>query len=144
MDAGIDILKLGLDGAQKRQKTIANNIANVETPEYKRKDVDFLSVLKKEADAKSSDSSTINPDKIQNLSLSRTNNLHMENAIKKNKDNFSVETDMDTKYRNDGNNVDVDYEMAELSKTNLYYNTLAQRISGKFRNLNEVISKGGS
>ena len=48
MDSTINLLQLGLDGAKKRQEAISNNIANVDTPGYKRKDVDFLSVLKKE------------------------------------------------------------------------------------------------
>lgn len=110
MDSTINLLQLGLDGAMKRQKAISNNIANVDTPGYKRKDVDFISVLKKEVGERQ---------------------------------DLNIESSSDTKYRNDGNNVDIDYEMAEMAKTNLYYNTLAQRISGKFNRLNEVISKGG-
>ena len=149
MDPTIELLKLGLDGAQKRQKAISNNIANVDTPNYKRKDVDFLSVLKKQTGSSgdNNDNNRVSnkirrPVKPNQLSLNRTNNLHI-NSLENSKENFVANTSSDTKYRNDNNNVDIDHEMAELAKTNLYYSTLAQRISGKFSSLNNVISKGG-
>ena len=153
MDPTINLLQMGLNGAQKRQEAISNNIANVDTPNYKRKDVDFLSVLKKETnfenDSKNKASNKIRrPKRPTKLGLSRTQDEHIDsskNSTDKNStENFAVNTSSDTKYRNDNNNVDIDYEMAELAKTNLYYSTLAQRISGKFSNLNNVISKGGS
>ena len=144
MDSTINLLQVGLDGAKKRQEAISNNIANVDTPGYKRKDVDFLSVLKRKKAANDKTSSKVSqPTKPGSPGLKRTNNKHI-NSLRPNKSNFSFNTESDTKYRNDNNNVDIDHEMAEMAKTNLYYRTLAQRISSKFSNLNEVISKGGS
>ena len=146
MDSTINLLQLGLDGAKKRQEAISNNIANVDTPGYKRKDVDFLSVLKKEkaANNKSETGSKVSrPKKPASSGLKMTNSKHI-NSLSSKQSEFSFNTENNTKYRNDNNNVDIDHEMAEMAKTNLYYRTLAQRISSKFSNINEVISKGGS
>ena len=148
MDPTINLLQMGLNGAQKRQEAISNNIANVDTPNYKRKDVDFLSVLKNETGSERDNNKVSNkikrPSRPTKLSLSRTKGEHIDSSKKNSRENFAINTSSDTKYRNDNNNVDIDYEMAELAKTNLYYSTLAQRISGKFSNLNNVISKGGN
>ncbi|MGM0437987.1 MAG: flagellar basal body rod protein FlgB [Bacillota bacterium] len=146
MDSTINLLQLGLDGAKKRQEAISNNIANVDTPGYKRKDVDFLSVLKnaKAANDRTKTSSKVSQAKRPESSgLKMTNSKHL-NSLSSKQSEFSFNTENNTKYRNDNNNVDIDNEMAEMAKTNLYYRTLAQRVSSKFSNLNEVISKGGS
>jgi|SRR6056297_3492944 len=146
MDSTINLLQLGLDGAKKRQEAISNNIANVDTPGYKRKDVDFLSVLKKEkaANNRTENSPKVSrPSKLENSGLKITNRMHLNSPGSKQSE-FSFNIENNTKYRNDNNNVDIDHEMAEMAKTNLYYRTLAQRISSKFSSINEVISKGGS
>ena len=133
---------MGLDGAHLRHQTLSNNIANVSTPEYKRKDVNFVDVLKRNLDQ-------IKDNKTDNtVQLAATNTKHLGvngnsyrsnfNGINK----FKVNNYTNTSYRNDENNVDVDAEMAKLAKNNLYYNTLSQRIAGKFSMLQEVIQKG--
>ena len=40
-----NLMKSGLNAAQLRSKTIANNIANINTPNYKRKYVKFEETL---------------------------------------------------------------------------------------------------
>lgn len=154
MESIIDLLELGLDGASLRQKALANNIANVNTPDYKRKDVDFISTLKSIVDKsnnqparsfhKLSDLANLSL-KSTNLSLKTTDESHLKGAnstksfqsIKP----FKQVTISDTSYRNDGNNVDIDVEMAELAKNNIYYNTLVQQINERFKNLKDVITK---
>ena len=42
------LMKMGLDATELRSKTIANNIANINTPNYKRKYVSFEESLKNE------------------------------------------------------------------------------------------------
>jgi len=146
MDSTINLLQIGLDGAKKRQEAISNNIANVDTPDYKRKDVDFLSVLKKEKAANDNNQNSFSvsqPTRPNRPEMTMTNNKHL-NSLRTKQSEFSFNTEKNTKYRNDKNNVDIDTEMAEMAKTNLYYRTLAQRISSKFSSLNDVISKGGS
>jgi flagellar basal-body rod protein FlgB len=100
-----DTTQLGLEqaisGAALRQRAIANNIANANTAGYKRVDVDFHSALNEALAA---------PDpkaKLHGLT-------------------FGTTTDTSTASRADGNNVDIDAEMARLSQNSLEYQSLVQ------------------
>ena len=124
----IEIITRALDGSARRGELIANNLANVSTPGYKRQDIDFKSALKKEMDSESS------------LSLETTNNKHLPFS----KQYTSVQSGQNSRnYRNDGNSVDIDVEMAELAKNSIYYNVMTNRAAGHFSTLNQVIQQGG-
>jgi flagellar basal-body rod protein FlgB len=127
MEPIIQLLTTGLDGAYFRQKALANNIANINTPGYKRREVDFLSALNLLRSG---------------LSLKRTNPDHFKGSDGVRA--FKGVLVSNSSYRNDQNNVDIDVEMAELAKNNLYYNTLVQQINERFKNLQDTISKGGN
>ena len=137
MNSIINILEFGLDGSYARHKALTNNIANVSTPDYKREDVNFIDVLKNNmGNMKNNNSSNSG-------GLQKTNPNHISpNNNTDYRVRFKANRFSNTTYRNDGNNVDIDSEMAKLAKNNLYYNTLTQRISGKFSMLQEVIQKG--
>lgn len=130
MNPFINFLGKGLDGASLRQKLLANNISNVDTPDYKRQDVDFVSTLKKESNNQG-----------DNIPLQTTDKGHIK--FSNNQKPFKRIHMPDTNNRNDGNNVDVENEMAEMAKNNIYYNTMIQQVSSRFKFLNSVIDKGG-
>ena len=117
----------GLYNEQKRLEVIANNIANVDTPDYKRKDLNFESLLSEAL----SDTSlhTKNMDKkVANLNLS---------ALKP-----DVYTEYSTlSYRYDGNNVDIDTEQAYLADNQIKYYTLLDSMSQEFNRLKMVLNK---
>ncbi|HMA59222.1 MAG TPA: flagellar basal body rod protein FlgB [Halanaerobiales bacterium] len=145
MNSTINLLEMGLDGAHLRHKTLSNNIANVSTPKYKRKDVNFIEALKsninkikKEPGDSNSSSIRLAKTNSNHFNLSASNARLHYNGVNK----FKINNYSNTSYRNDQNNVDVDAEMAKLAKNNLYYNTLTQRVAGKFGLLQEVIQKG--
>ena len=132
----INLIQNGLDGSYKRQQVISNNIANVNTPDYKRKNVDFLKTLKSHYR-----NETINSNNDQTI-IETTDQKHI--PANNSKDiSFKAEIHNQTKFRNDGNNVDIDVEMAELAKNNIYYNTLVKQLNSKFSMLKNVINKGG-
>lgn len=118
-------LEAGLDWAAKRQQAIANNIANVDTPGYKRQDVTFPETLAQVQNTK--------------LKLRRTNAGHMSPLAT---EAFFTIKHQGTSLRNDSNNVDMEAETAELAKNTLYYDALIDRVGGYFRNLRLVISEG--
>lgn len=122
----ITTLENGLKYAATKQKVIAQNISNVDTPNYKAKDVSFKSEFQTAWNS---------------LSAKRTDYRHFE-FKKGNNSNIVVTTDHSKSYNNNGNNVDIDKEMAELATNQIYYNALIDRISGKFQTLQSVI-KGG-
>ncbi len=129
----INLMQAGLDGAVMRQRTISDNIANANTPGYKRKDVNFRQILNKKMTIEGKENS---------LQLITTHKKHNDLSNRKAK-KFKVVTDRNSEYKNDANNVDIDEEMAQMAKNNIYYNTLSQTLSGRFRMLKNVIEKGG-
>ena len=119
-DTSFKALDLALGAAGKRQEVLANNLANVNTPGYKREDVQFDGVLSKAlAAAKAGDSS--------NLDALRP----------------EVQTDSSAvAMRADGNSVDVDQEMAYVAENNIRYNALVQLAQKKLETMKYVISDG--
>jgi len=88
-------LKKTLDATVLRQKSIANNIANVETPGYKRSAVSFESELRR---VLHKDDGPAALDTVETLQPVRL-------------------TDTQSPARLDGNNVNIDAEIADLNKT---------------------------
>jgi flagellar basal-body rod protein FlgB len=109
-----------LDQTSLQQKTTAQNIANVDTPDYKAKEV----VFKEEFD--------------RSLQTYRTDSRHLPFSTSDG-DSFTVKTKTDTAIHNNGNNVDIDREMAQLAKEQIQYQALVQRLSGKFNSLKTVV-----
>jgi flagellar basal-body rod protein FlgB len=123
----INTLQQSLNYASVKNQTISSNIANAETPDYKAKDVVFKDVLNKELSS--------------SITAKRTNSRHLpfENDAQS---AYQVVTRNDTTYNHNGNNVDIDKEMSELAQNQIYYQSLVERLNGKFNSLQTVI-KGG-
>lgn len=116
----------GLDAAALRQRVHADNLANVNTPGFKRSFVQFKGVLENAASGKD---------------LAVTADGH----IRRSSGDFPgarVVTDTGTAMRPDGNNVDVDREMAELAMNQLYYHALSQQLGDRLGMLRYVINEG--
>lgn len=124
----IKSLENGLSYATLKNKTIANNIANVDTPNYKAQDVSFKQYLAEVAQ------------KSESFKAMRTDARHYEFQIEQTTPGvYSYEN---FRARHNGNGVNMDAEQASLAENQIYYNALIDRISGKFSSLNNVI-KGG-
>lgn len=120
----ITALERGLDYASLQQKTIANNIANVDTPNYKAKDVKFKRLME---------------DAQHSLSAVKTDPRHLEFSSMAKTMNVAQ---IKASYSQNGNSVDLDAEMSKLAENQLYYNALTDRLGSKFTSLSNVI-KGG-
>ena len=115
----INVLDKAADASALRNKAIANNIANIDTPMYKRQDVSFATEF--ERSLRHSRYKSLD-EKISNLNI---DNLHGR-----------VYTDaIGYSYRLDGNNVDVDTENAEMAKNQLTYSGISQSITAQFQNI---------
>ncbi len=109
-----------------KQKAIAQNIANVDTPNYKAKEVlkpSFQSELQFA------------------MRANRTDARHLE-FTNSSGARAAVVTRPNSQYNHNGNSVDIDKEMAELAENQIYYNALIERLNGKFNTLKTVISGG--
>jgi len=123
----IPILAKSLDAGMLRQRVIANNIANVNTPGYQRLEVNFESELRKALDK-------------NRLSGTRTDEQHLELG----KSDFSslqptVEKPVDPTLASGLNNVDIDAEMAKLAENQILFNFSAKFMNGQFKKLNAAI-----
>lgn len=123
----IRTLENRLDYATAKNRTISNNISNIDTPNYKSKDVVFKDIL--------------NEVYSQPMETKRTNERHLPFS-QTNHSSYQIVTKNNTTFNHNGNNVDVDKEMAELAKNQIYYQALVDRINGKFGSLQTVIRGG--
>ena len=119
----INVLNRAADAAWQRNEAISNNIANVDTPGYKRQDVAFESVLQKALGNNRYESMD---EKVSNINLSRLRGrAYVDYA------NYS--------YRLDGNNVDIENENVMLAENQLKYQGLISSINQEFTNLQTVM-----
>lgn len=119
----INVLYRAADAAWQRNEAISNNIANVDTPGYKRQDVAFESVLQQALGNNRYESMD---DKVANVDLSRLRGrAYLDYA------NYS--------YRLDGNNVDIENENVMLAENQLKYQGLISSINQEFTNLKTVM-----
>ena len=119
----INVLDKAADASWLRNDAIANNLANVSTPGYKREDITFEKELTKAL--KHSDYHTMDA-KVKHLT---TDQLQARTY----KDYSSLS------YRLDGNNVDPETESVMLAKNQIKYEGLLNSINTEFSNLRSVM-----
>ena len=127
----IDIGNRAMAAASLRHEVLSNNIANVNTPYFRRSHVRFEDLLKQE----------LGLDDNPLMKVVRTHDRHMPIAFRE-KARPVIEQDATTNMRLDGNNVDIDIEMAEVAKNQLYYSALATALGGHISKLKSVINSG--
>jgi flagellar basal-body rod protein FlgB len=119
-DATIGRLNYALDGLAQRQELISTNIANIDTPGYLTHETNFEQQLLNSLSAHNADGSPI-PDYVPGS---------LPEAYTRN----------DLRIRNDGNNVDINQQMIEMSYTNLTYQAGTQFMSHKFSMLKTALA----
>jgi flagellar basal-body rod protein FlgB len=134
-DPIIYVVQTALRGLSMRQQSIGNNLANVDTPGFKGTDVAFETELKRAMGSGSGSAS---------LTLATTNGRHLAGSLGAASQEVSLqEVELPgSQLRNDGNNVDVDREMARLAETSLTYNALVQAMNMKLSGLRSAIFEG--
>jgi len=127
----LDILKREMDVSVLRQNVISNNIANSDTPNFKRSVVNFESQLKRALDS----------EKVVPFPQAITNERHI--AFDKPMDWRAVAPrrvlDYLTESKNNGNNVDMEEEGMNALTNQLLYTTLAQVVSSEIQRVNIVL-----
>lgn len=121
----IDVLDKGADACWTRNEVLSNNIANVDTPNYKRKDVAFSAYLEEALIGSGSLDGRI----------SQIN-------TKLDEINCSVYTDnVNLSYRTDGNNVDISTENVYLAENQIRYNALVDSMRNEFSRIQTALGK---
>ncbi|WNF35464.1 flagellar basal body rod protein FlgB [Bacillaceae bacterium IKA-2] len=123
------LIEQSLNAASQRQKTISQNIANIDTPHYKAQKTVFKQQLTKAIEG-------------QRLNSYRTNDRHLEFGTNQASSLASVVKRNNTMFNHNGNNVDIEHEMSEMAKNQIYYNAMIERVNGRFNSLNTVVRGG--
>lgn len=119
----INVLQKAADASALRNEVIANNIANQDTPGFKRQDVDFETQLTKAMRRSTYESID---SKVANIDMDRLKPRVFTDA-----DYFS--------YRLDENNVDPEQEQVKLAANQLKYQGLMNSLTNEFNNLKAVM-----
>lgn len=116
------IAQKSLDALWLRQQVISNNIANVDTPEYKCKSVAFEDIL-----------------------YSALKNAGSDDELQRELTEIEPEItyDNNSQIREDGNNVDIDEQNIELTRVQLQYQSMSRLISDELLRISYAI-KGGA
>lgn len=118
-----------LDYSTLKQKVISQNIANVGTIGYKKKNVEFEDVL------------------AQNIStnLKRTDERHFNitDPNSNGESQFKIVKDESEENISGMNNVDVNEEMAEMAKNSIIFKFAARKVNMYYQSLSRVIKGGG-
>ncbi len=120
-----NLLKKSMDASTVRSKVIANNIANINTKNYKKFYVSFEDTLR---------------DSMGENMLKTDNAKHMQTAS--DSGDIVVKRDENTSMRQDGNNVDVDLEMTNQAANTLMYNALVKQVNSKISLTSYIIGGG--
>ena len=110
------VLERLLDYSALKHKVIGQNIANSETKGYKRRDVEFKEMLE---------------NNIQNLKTSESNISPL-----------NVKIDEDSPIISEGNNVDINKEMADMAQNSIMFKFASKKLSSYYQSIQSVI-KGG-
>ncbi|TVY10660.1 flagellar basal body rod protein FlgB [Paenibacillus cremeus] len=122
---GFQLMERSLDAASLRQKVIADNVANVDTPYFKRSDVKFEDLLQQEMNGAS-------------LEGYRTDPRHFYIG-RPPKPEPQIIQDQSSMINNNLNNVDIDYEMSLMAKNQLRYNVMVQQVNAEVKKLRTAI-----
>ena len=128
----MDYLSRGMQAATMRHEVISDNIANVNTPKFKRSYVKFEDLLAKELHL---------DDEQGKIEIVHTHDRLMPIPMRT-KAQAVIEKDDTTTMRVDHNNVDIDVEMANMAKNQLYYNAMATQLGGFVSKMKNAITSG--
>lgn len=121
-----NLIKKGMDAASLRSKVISNNLANLNTENYKRSYVNFEDTLKENTD---------------DLELKTSEDKHIKNT--EDQGEISIQKDNTTSTREDGNNVDVENEEVNMVTNALMYSALVTAANNKLSVTKYIINERG-
>jgi len=119
-----ELMAEGLNARAMRQDLISSNLANIDTPFYKARDVDFESALIAKTKEIYGDSKSTTP----KLDMAQTNGAHLDGITDFDSSKSTLYLRDGHMARNDGNTVDLDVETSELGKNSMMFNALSSAL----------------
>lgn len=127
-DPTIEAMASYMTRLSKRQQVVASNIANIDTPGYKAKDVSFHATMSELLSNSAPGLKPTRPEHFGEWSFTPAEPVVFE------------ETGLPS--RPDRNNVDIDREMLKLSETSFGYGMITQLLRSKLRTISSSINEG--
>jgi flagellar basal-body rod protein FlgB len=129
-----ELIKNALSGSSEAHAVIANNVANANTPNFKRSDVSFKESLA---------ASMPRTDDSSELAVAVTDAKHIPVGPQFEAQPFksTITLDQDQQMRVDGSNVDIDQEMAKLSLNSAYSQTMGQLLGVQYTRIRQAIQE---
>jgi flagellar basal-body rod protein FlgB len=124
--------RTALSGLSRRQEAISGNVANIDTPGYQRRSVNFESSLRAELDLTSTGETSASV-------LKTSDPRHISRPGGSVGDTGSIESRDVVSTRNDNNNVSIDEEMTLMVETQIRYQALTQSVGRRIGTLRTVI-----
>jgi flagellar basal-body rod protein FlgB len=128
-----DFMVSALNSRATRQKMIASNISNIDTPFYRPRDIAFEKALQTEAKKAFSEESD------DELRLAQTEGSHIDGDLESPEKSTIFFRDGHGA-RNDGNSVDLDVETTEMSKNSIMYKALVSGLRKESNIFRAVVS----
>jgi flagellar basal-body rod protein FlgB len=123
----------GLNASGKRQAAIADNLANINTPHYKRKRVSFETEFRRALENVEGKSKRLGG------YFTHPEHIPINPQLTMDEVRPEVYKETYTTWRNDGNNVDLDLEMAEEAKNTIQYQALSNMMGKRLRGMGDLI-----
>ena len=132
------LLERALDAESVRRKVISNNVANVDTPHFKRSEVNFESELKRAIEQNRELAENDYPGAV-------TDEKHIPFIQMRDVKGVGsrINLDYSTSLRNDGNNVDIEKEMVDAAKNLMRYNAFITSLNQNFKVLKMAMRTNG-
>ena len=124
----IDAMEAYMGRLSQRQQIVSSNLANIDTPGYKTKDISFHATMQELLSEEPSELNVTRPGHTKGMAIA----IPQVQA-------FEVQG---LTLREDQNNVDLDRELLKLSETSFSYSLMSQMLRGKFRTISSSINEG--
>ncbi|WP_458119188.1 flagellar basal body rod protein FlgB [Paenibacillus sp. Z6-24] len=132
-DVGFRRLEGAINASNLRQQVITNNIANADTPYFKRSDVSFENMLQVQMDGTNS-----------SIHGTATDPRHFQIGSTGGVPKAMIKSDNSTVMNNNLNNVDMDSEMTSLAENQLRYNAYIEQVNHQIKMMRTAIQGGGA
>lgn len=129
----LDLLQRSMGANMLRQEVTANNIANADTPNYKRQVVNFETSLKQALDSEETVPFPTRTSDARHMVFDRPVDYRSVTPRRV--------TDWLSQSDNNGNNVDIEEETSIAVNAQLAYNLMVNAVTGEFNNLNLVLRR---
>ena len=126
----MDVMQKGLSAAWTRNAVIRNNIANIETPNFKASYVEFESIFKRSLD-EGAFVGAVTHSGHREIGTGHWSNVRP-----------MIRESRDLSMRMDGNNVDIESENVRLAQNSIQFNTIMEKLNSELRRLRMAISEG--